>query len=86
MSFTINFSRTAQKNLKKIPSKEKEKILDCIRTNLIDEPLKKSKPLKNPNLPDRRIRQGDYRISFNVDAHQKTINIMTIFHRKDCYE
>lgn len=54
--------------------------------DLATDPIKKSSKVKNPNLPARKVRSGDYRILFDLDMENKIIQVKVIKHRSDVYE
>ncbi len=84
---TIVFAKRAKKQLEKIGN---AKIIEQIRESIKE--LKEfpkegldTKKLKNPNLPQYRLRSGDFRILFDFERKNKEINILIIADRKDCY-
>jgi mRNA interferase RelE/StbE len=45
-----------------------------------------SKPLTGPLKGCFRLRAGDYRIVYQIDARAKTVYVVRIAHRKDVYQ
>ena len=86
MSYKIEYVGSIKKQVKKIPQNQLGKILASIHKKLSEDPLSNSVPLKNPNLPDRRMREGDYRVSFDIDTKENLISVISIKHRKESYE
>lgn len=85
MSFKIEFANSIKKQIRKIPSKQLSKIINSIKEKLAEDPLENSEPLKNPNLPDRRMREGDYRVSFDINKKEGLVSVISIKHRKESY-
>ncbi len=79
----INIRKSAIKDLKKISSKEKEKIHLKIAELIKFPNISNIKKLTNFE-PAYRLRVGDYRILF--DVLENTIEIGRILHRKDSYK
>jgi mRNA interferase RelE/StbE len=84
--YRIIFSKTAEKDLDKLPVITIKKISKAI-DNLAENPrpvgCKKLKSTKD-NL--WRIRIGDYRVIYEITDEIKVIDIRRIRHRKDIYE
>ena len=83
--YKAEFPKSFKKSIKKIPTDSlnscKKAITDCL-----DNPKSKSDKVKDPNLPDRKIRVGNYRILFDIDEDERIIYVIAIKHRKECYE
>jgi len=82
--FTILYEKRICKDLDKIPDHDVVKILALIRS-LSSDPY----PVRCKKLSGRlnlfRVRQGIYRIVYQVDHLQKKIRILIVGHRKDIY-
>ncbi len=83
--FKIYIERKAEKELKNLPKDIKNKAIKEI-LNLKNNPfpLKVRKIMGTKNC--YRLKVGDYRIVYEVDAKEKIINIFRIRHRKDVYK
>jgi mRNA interferase RelE/StbE len=82
--YKITISKTAQKQLDKLPDKIAEPLLNAI-SDLADEPRPYGcKKLKGRN--GYRIRKGDYRILYDVFDNILLIDIIASGHRRDIYE
>jgi mRNA interferase RelE/StbE len=82
--YKITISRTAQKQLDKLPDKIAELLIDAI-TSLADEPRPSGcKKLKGRD--GYRIRKGDYRIIYDIFDHILLIDIIAAGNRKDIYD
>ena len=82
--YTITISKTAQKQLDKIPDRIAHPIFELIQT-LADNPRPHGyKKLKGR--PGYRIRKGDYRIVYEVFDNVLLIDIISVGNRKDIYD
>ena len=81
--YTIALTRTAQKQLDKLPEQVAETLLDAIE-NLANEPrLDGYKKLKGR--PGYQIRKGDYRIIYDIQDDVPTIEVIAVGHRRKIY-
>ncbi len=82
--YEILLAQAVEKDLKKLPSEIFNRIIPKIK-----ELAKNPKPQWSRKITgsksDWRIRVGDYRIIYEIDAREKSINVMRIRHRKDVY-
>ncbi len=84
MPYNIVISKTAQKQLLKLSTSIREKLMDAIE-ELADNPRPAGcKKLKGYEA--YRLRQGDYRIIYTVIDNQLLIEVLTAGHRKDVYD
>jgi mRNA interferase RelE/StbE len=82
--YTITLSKTAQKQLDRLSDNIAKPILNAIAL-LSDNPRPPGyKKLKGRN--GYRIRQGNYRIIYDVFDNILTVDVITIAHRKDVYD
>ncbi len=83
-NYTINFKKSALKELKSFPKKEVIKITTVI-ASLSENPRPSGcKKLKaNHNL--WRIRSGNYRIIYTIEDKVLVIEILEVVNRKDAY-
>ena len=83
-SYNILISATAEKALKKIPKKDRIKIIELIQTLAITPlPQGVRKLLGEQNI--YRIRQGNYRVIYELRNKKLIILILKIGHRKNIY-
>jgi mRNA interferase RelE/StbE len=83
MTYKISIFRRAQKQLAKIPSSDYKKVKQAI-LNLAHDPRPEgSKKLKGR--PGWRIRQGNYRVIYEIQDDQLIILVLDIGDRKDIY-
>lgn len=81
--FEIIFRRSVAKDLRTIPEKDVARILACI-TGLADNP----RPVgatKLSALERYRIRQGVYRILYEIEDGQLLVTVVKVGHRRDVY-
>lgn len=87
MSYFIKITKSAERQLKKLPPQVQEKVAEGI--GLLgqnpDNPGLDVKPLTNDPEALYRLRVGNYRIKFDRDDQIKIIAIIKIAHRKDVY-
>lgn len=84
MSYTLTFSKQAFKELEKINEPNFSSIKQALY-KLTENPRPQGyKKLKGRN--GYRIRQGDYRIIYEILDHILVIDVIAIGHRKDIYE
>ncbi len=84
MSYSLNFTKRALKELEKIHEPFYTNIKQAIY-NLTENP----RPVGCKKLKDRdgyRIRIGNYRVIYNIFDKQLVIDIITIGDRKDIYQ
>ena len=81
--FSILISKTAQKQLDKLPDEVANTLIDAI-SELADNP----RPIGCKKLKGRdgyRIRKGNYRIIYDVFDDLLVIEVIALGHRKDIY-
>ena len=84
MSFTIEFRQSVEKDLKPIPEKDQVRILQAIQT-LVEDPF----PPNSKKLSGQeryRLRQGNYRVLYEVNGDRLIIVIVRIKHRREAYK
>lgn len=85
MSYTIRFTPTAAKQVRKLDSATAKRIRDFLEQKLsqLDNPRQLGKKLVNEEF--WRYRVGDYRILTNIDDDQILILIVEVAHRREVY-
>ena len=81
--YSVLVRKSAADELARIPKKDLRRIVDRIRS-LEEEP----RPQGGEKLSAQeryRIRQGDYRIVYSIDAAARTVEIFKIGHRSEIY-
>jgi len=82
--YTVTLSRTAEKQLDKLPNPTADRLLSAI-IQLSDNP----RPPGYKKLKGRdgyRIRKGSYRIIYDIFDNVLLVHIIGIGHRKDIYD
>jgi mRNA-degrading endonuclease RelE of RelBE toxin-antitoxin system len=78
--------RVVSKDLPGMPSAMRGRIRAAIEQRLMVDPISYGKPLRYSLRGHRRLRVGDWRIVYRVDAVERTVFIVAIDHRKNVYE
>ena len=84
MKYSVTVSRSALKSLEKINEPHYSKIKHTM-FSLADNP-RPSGCKKLKGRPSYRIRQGDYRIIYDIADYVLIVDVIAIGHRKDVYE
>lgn len=84
VNYKIEISSTAEKSLKKIPKKDLAKIIESIQILSINPFPEGCRKLAGEERA-YRIRQGDYRIIYEVEDKKLIILVLKIGHRRDIY-
>lgn len=82
-SYELVFKRSVAKDLRDLPNKEVARVLQRINA-LADDP-RPSGCEKLSGLERYRIRQGDYRIVYEIQGRRLVVLIVKVGHRKDVY-
>ncbi|MDA0349124.1 MAG: type II toxin-antitoxin system RelE/ParE family toxin [Verrucomicrobia bacterium] len=82
--YRIEIKKSAGKELQKIKGKDQERIIERIR-GLAQEP-RPSGSKKLSGEEKYRIRQGDYRILYQIFDETVLIVIVNVGHRRDVYK
>lgn len=87
MAWTINYSDTALRNLKKLDKQVARRIVDYMQERIAsaDDPRVAGKALTGPLGGLWRYRVGDYRIISEVQDGILTILVLEIGNRKEVY-
>ena len=83
-SYELVIKRSVAKDLRAIPNSDVAKLLQHIRA-LADEPRPQGCE-KLSGLERYRIRQGDYRIIYEIQQQRLLVLIVKVGHRKDVYK
>ena len=84
MTYKISIRRKAQKQLAKIPFGDYKKVKTAIQDLAHDPRPPGSKKLKGR--PGWRIRQGNFRVIYEIQDEQLIILVLDIGDRKDIYK
>jgi len=83
-SYRIEWKKSAEKDLDRIPRKIIYKILEAVES-LRSNPFPRGARKIAGTEKFFRIRVGDYRIIYYVDEENKTITIYYVRHRREAY-
>jgi mRNA interferase RelE/StbE len=83
-SYEIEISRTAEKQLKKLPPADQRRVARAM-LDLADEPFPRSSRKLSGYEDVFRIRVGRYRIFYSVSERFLIIIVLKIGHRKEIY-
>ena len=82
--YSIDFKKSAVKELKKINKFDLQKIVKKISSLCINPKPEGSQKLTGHKL--HRIRQGNYRIFFDIDSKKKILYVTAIKNRNKAYK
>lgn len=83
--YTLKFSSSAVKDLKKLPKNIRLRILTKLEFFVASEtPLLFARPLINSEIGQYRFRIGDYRVIF--DVQDEKVVVLVLGHRRDIYK
>ncbi|UNC93092.1 type II toxin-antitoxin system RelE family toxin [Candidatus Contubernalis alkaliaceticus] len=84
IKFDIRFKESVAKDLRQLPVKDIKRILRRIDT-LIDEP--RPTGCEKLSAQERyRVRQGDYRIIYEINDEEHIIIVIKVGHRREVYK
>lgn len=85
-SYSVKIKNSAQKEILKLPNKElRDKVVSIINRLYINPIPEESKKIKGSN-NIYRIRQGTYRIVYQIYKNELLIMVIRVRHRKDAYK
>lgn len=82
--YQLFIERVVFKQLKKVPQKDYKKIMDAI-AELANNP-RPSGYIKLKGRPGYRIRQGNYRVIYEINDNILTVTVVDAGDRKEIYE
>jgi mRNA interferase RelE/StbE len=85
VKFTLVYEKRFFKDLDKIPNADVERIVLAIK-DLAQDPLPKDCKKLKASAYICRIRQGNYRIIYEIDQVSRQVRILCARHRKDAYK
>lgn len=84
-SYSIQWKRSAEKELRRLPKEVIPRIVQAVE-NLSRNPYPPGVRKLVGSEHTYRVREGDYRIVYDVRETVLTIEIIRVRHRKDVYE
>lgn len=85
MSYRIDFTTAAARQVKKLPRPARDRILGAIE-GLTDDPRPHGARKLVGEQTSWRIRVGDYRVIYDVFDAQLTITVVRAAHRREAYD
>lgn len=85
MKYKAIFRDSAEKELARIPERDKKRILEKIR-RLEDDPFPHDRKKIMGQVDVWRIRSGNYRVIYNAPDEHGMIDILSIGHRRTVYK
>jgi mRNA interferase RelE/StbE len=87
LAWTIEITRTAEKQIKKLDRVAQTSIIRFLRERVqpADNPRQSGKPLHGDKGGLWRYRVGDYRLICDVQDEKITVVVLGVGHRKDVY-
>jgi mRNA interferase RelE/StbE len=82
-SYRLLVKREAEKELRRLPRRDLKRILGKIG-RLAAEPRPEGVE-KLSTLERYRVRQGDYRVLYEIDDEAQTVTVVRIGHRREVY-
>ena len=82
--YEVTFARSARKELENLPVEFADRMLTRIE-KLMDNPRPRGATKLRGRKNLWRIRVGDYRVVYSIDAEAELIDITHIRHRRDVY-
>ena len=88
MVYSVDYTKSAYKDLKKLDSQTRKLILSWIEKNLVNcsDPRIHGKALRGNLRDEWRYRVGDYRILANIQDDKILILVLKIGHRREIYD
>jgi mRNA interferase RelE/StbE len=85
--WTVEITRTAEKQIKKLDAPAQESIVRFLRDRLksVENPRQWGKPLRGDKKGLWRYRVGDYRLICDIQDERITVLVLEVAHRKDIY-
>ena len=84
-SFRLLFKRSAEKELRKIAPRDLQRLIRAVQALAHDPRPPGARMLKGP---ERywRVRQGDYRVVYEIDDAAAQVVIIKVGHRREVYD
>lgn len=82
-SYSVSVKRSAEKELRGVRGRQLRRLIERIRS-LAEEP-RPAGVEKLSTLERYRIRQGDWRVLYEIDDGARVVTIVKVGHRKEVY-
>ena len=83
-NYSLSFKKSVTKDLRNIPNKDVERILKCIES-LCEDPRAEG-CIKLSGQERYRVRQGIYRIIYEINDSELIIMVVKVAHRSEAYK
>jgi len=86
--WTIEITRTAERQIKKLGHTAQKAVVRFLRERLktADNPRQWGKPLRGDKKGLWRYRVGDYRLICDIEDERITVLVLEVGHRRDVYK
>ncbi|MBF2046464.1 MAG: type II toxin-antitoxin system RelE family toxin [Leptolyngbya sp. IPPAS B-1204] len=84
MSYKIVISKAVQKQINALPGDIYDRVIEKLQ-HLLEEPRPSSVVKLKGTDNEYRIRVGDYRVRYEIDDQNKTIQLLQCKHRREVY-
>lgn len=82
-SYSVFLTKSAAKELERLPTADRRRAAQRIKA-LADDPRPNGSE-KLSGLDRHRVRQGDWRVLYEIDDAAKTVAVVKIAHRREAY-
>jgi len=86
LAYKVEWHEGIEDDLKKLDKELARKIIDRIKTYLVQDPVNIGKPLDGQFSGQWKYRYGDYRVIYVVDMEAQLMKVLRIRHRKLVYK
>lgn len=85
MAYEIAWTPSAQRNLRRVPTKVGHAVIEFIYGPLAENPQRVGKALRLQLAGLHSARRGDFRVIYRIGSDAGRIDIVAIEHRSDAY-
>lgn len=86
MNWRVVYKKSVRKDLKSISPDMRALIKRAIEEKLMVNPLKFGVPLRRTLKGYLKLRVGNYRVIYSMEAERVTVHVVKIGHRKEVYK
>ena len=86
MSWLIDFSPSAQRDLNQVPPRVGPSLLEFIYAGIAENPQSRGNALRGPLLGVRSARRGDYAVLSRIDETTRTVQVLRVAGRGIAYQ
>jgi mRNA interferase RelE/StbE len=85
VTYQIAWTPTAQRNLRKVPTKVGHAVVEFVYGPLAENPQRVGKALRLELAGLHSARRGDFRVIYRIDDEADRVDVVAIEHRSDAY-